>query len=273
MICLTGDVHHATLRTNDQKYADCGEVEAARTYVQIAARHDLKITMFVTGKAFLEKPEILRDIAQQPHVEIGGHTWTAFSPDLLYRGFGFVFGTHCGPAPWQRREIRKTLDLAEHITGTRPVAWRDHAYIRDDNTPGLLAQAGVRVLSDEVASTKTGPEPMPEGVVSLPINVVPDHEHLYHAHRTPERVAQRAQDTPGDFPSESYTPAEWLDQATQQIERIDAAGGVATILAHPLCMYLADRFETFEKLCDRLATKESVFAGQAAHLCPATTDG
>ncbi|MFA9562887.1 MAG: hypothetical protein ACERKU_11165, partial [Nitrospirota bacterium] len=45
------------------------------------------------------------------------------------------------------------------------------------------------------------------------------------------------------------TISEWLEQAKTDVDAISAAGGIATILAHPLCMEVADGMEAFEELC------------------------
>ena len=34
--------------------------------------------------------------------------------------------------------------------------------------------------------------------------------------------------------------SEWVEQAKTDVDAISAAGGIATILAHPLCMEVAD---------------------------------
>jgi hypothetical protein len=39
---------------------------------------------------------------------------------------------------------------------------------------------------------------------------------------------------------------------------VTAEGGVATVLAHPACMQLADGFEAFERLCEALSAYETV---------------
>jgi hypothetical protein len=39
---------------------------------------------------------------------------------------------------------------------------------------------------------------------------------------------------------------------------VTAEGGVATVLAHPACMQLADGFEAFERLCEALSTYETL---------------
>ena len=42
---------------------------------------------------------------------------------------------------------------------------------------------------------------------------------------------------------------EWVEQAKGEVQAIVDVGGVATILAHPLCMEVADGMVAFEDLC------------------------
>ncbi len=84
---------------------------------------------------------------------------------------------------------------------------------------------------------------------------------MYHAERTPEHVAAE-----GYGPS--YPPATWCQKVCVQVEKIFSADGIATVLAHPICMKVADDFATFERLCAFLSNYPSWFASEAAErLC------
>ncbi|MGZ8422501.1 MAG: hypothetical protein ACXWV7_06140, partial [Nitrospira sp.] len=56
MICLTGNVHHRSYRGVDTSHAQQTEAQLALRYCDIAARHHVKLTLFVTGKTCLEEP-------------------------------------------------------------------------------------------------------------------------------------------------------------------------------------------------------------------------
>ena len=62
MICLTGDVHHTSMQTEDQKKLGVSEAEAALEYIRITQSFRLKTTLFVTGKAVEEEPVSLSRI-------------------------------------------------------------------------------------------------------------------------------------------------------------------------------------------------------------------
>lgn len=264
MIVLTGDVHHWSLRTNDQRHSTIDEVEASRRWVDIAERHHLRTTLFVTGLATVEHRASLEELVRRDGLELAGHTWDGFRIPWWKRPRRKLSRSAHGPRQWQRTAIGRTLERLGEISGALPRAWRNHAYLHDDHTPGLLREAGIRLWSDRVDPTRLHPWSDDAGLLCLPINTMPDHEHVYHGHRTPEWVRRwlrryRFQDA---FGAESWTPARWARWVADQADRVVAAGGVATILAHPLCQHLADGFRAFEWLCKRLSAHPTVTASQ-----------
>ena len=259
-IILTGDVHQA-MGSSDQRFTDCSEAALTVDYARIAARHGVKVTLFFTGRAIVEDGADARDLLTMEHMEIGGHGWDALRPRWWHGLLNRLTGSPHGPAWLQRRMVRCTCAAIERYAG-RPVrSWRNHAYRHDQHTPGLLAEAGITVWSDKVQLECYNPCRHPSGVVILSINTLPDHEHLYHGVRTPEFVAAEEH-------GPSYPPDLWCDQVCTQVERIGNAGGIATVLAHPICMKVADDFATFERLCAFLSNYPSLFASEAAErLC------
>jgi hypothetical protein len=253
-VVLTGDVHHA-IGAADQAFTDQSEATLAVAYARIAARHGLKVTLFLTGRVVIEDGDDARPLLTMEHVEIGGHGWSAFTPRLWHGALSRVLGSPHGPAWLQRRMIRRTCATLERWSG-RPVrSWRNHAYRYDHHTARLLEQAGVAVWSDEVNAQRTGPYRDACGVVVLPINTFPDHEYLRHGGWPRESAALQ-------WGGPAYSTAQWLEQVCAQVERTVAAGGVATILAHPLCMKIADEWATFERLCASLSAYPSLSATQ-----------
>jgi hypothetical protein len=256
-VVLTGDVHHA-IPSSDRDHASESESRLAVEYARIAERHGLRVTLFVTGRAAVADRDDLRPVLSMEHVEIGGHGWDAFHPRKLYGGLRRLSGSPHGPGFYQRLwTIRRTCSTLSRATG-RPVrSWRNHAYQHDANTPALLAAAGVEVWSDEVDLASTGPYRHDSGVTVLPMNTYTDHEHVFHGDFTPAALGV-------DSGREVFEPAEWCDRVCRQVEAIVDVGGTATILAHPLCMKVADDFATFERLCAFLAGFPSEFAADSA---------
>lgn len=253
-VCLTGDVHHMSLETRDQEYMDRTELEAAIEYAEIAGKHDVPVTLFVTGKAAEEEPERVKRLAAMENVEIGGHNYWAFTTTVhaawhvLEKTTGGRIGSWNGPRSFQAHEIRETLSAFADL-GVTVRAWRDHAYRHDNHTAGLLAKYGVTHFSDDV--NPSGEVRLEDGLTVVPINTPPDHEHVYHAFRTPAFAAENAFE--GPFGDETREAEAWSDWVLECASDRQDAGAVATVLAHPACMKLADGFEAFERLCERVA--------------------
>lgn len=256
-VCLTGDVHHMSIGTRDQEYLDRTEVELAIEYAEIAGEYGVPVTLFVTGKAAVEEPERVERLAAMEHVEIGGHDYWAFDTPVhsAWRAFGKLTGGRVGswngPRPFQRYEIRKTVETFAEL-GIEITSWRDHAYRHDRYTAELLSEAGVTHFSDAV-----GPDERvrrAEALTVVPVNTPPDHEHVHHAFRTPGSEAVERFE--GPFGGESMPVEEWVDWVLDRIEAVRDEGGVATVLAHPACLWLADGFEAYERLLSAVAERQ-----------------
>jgi len=254
-VVLTGDVHHA-IGNADQAFTDRSEAALAVEYAARAARHGLKVTLFFTGRAGLDDGADARALFAMENVEIGGHGWDAFTPRLWHGMLNRVLGSPHGPARWQQRMIRRTCDVLERCAGRAVRSWRNHAYRHDRETPRLLAAADIRVWSDEVNLDRPHPYRHPSGVVVLPINTTPDHEYVRHGGWPRESAALQ-------WGGPAYDADEWCTRVCAQTAAIVRAGGVATILAHPLCMQLLDDWATFERLCAFLSRYPTLHAQEA----------
>ena len=129
---------------------------------------------------------------------------------------------------------------------------------------------GVRCISDELSWDKLLPERLPSGLISHAINVIMDHDHIYHAHRTREYVEKQRRCWPlqDDPTSESYTVGEWGELVERQVRVIQEQGGLATVLMHPLCMFVADGFETMTRLLEFFAQYETIWASEVGRAVP-----
>lgn len=263
MICLTGDVHHDSLKINDHKFFPLGttEMDVCLEYLAILEKHDIKSTLYTTGRTFVEGWGKFQRLADSPLIQIGGHT---------YGGLPRIAGSACshahshGTAQEQEADIVKAVSVIQECTGKTIKAWRSHGLVRDDNTEPLLYKHGIRFISDELNWNKTHPELLPSGLISHPLNVIMDHDHLYHAHSTLEYVAEQRKNWPlsSDPTSESYSIGDWGNLVIRQIEAIERADGVATVLMHPACMYLADRFQTMERILRTFKNSQWIWAGE-----------
>ncbi len=264
MICLTGDVHHP-LGSLDQRVARLNEVACAVRYADLAARYGLKVTLFITGLAVIKHRAEFEELRRRENVTFGGHTYTAFQPPFLFRLLRLLGRTTYGPAWYQRWDITRTVRLIEEATNRPCITWRTHAFRSNHHTYTAARTAGIRVISDEVTDPYVLFPYHRWGLLSLPINVIEDHTHLYHGLRTPEHVQRvrsrgRGRGVGVGPDLASYTPAEWAQLVVQQVEQITAAGGLATLLIHPICMHVTDDFKIFERLCKALTCHPTLWA-------------
>lgn len=259
MIVLTGDLHHTSLATRDQELLPETEPETAVTYARIAARHGVKTTLFVTGRTAAEEPAPLRKVLAEGNVELGGHGYYARSPRWLYGGvFHRLLGNGNGPAWYQDWEIRRTIGTIRGAFGVRIRSWRDHGYYHDDHTYRALERNGISVVSDEVGPARSGPTRVGPKLCSLPVNTLPDHDHVVHGVLTKAASGRRTL-ARSEFPPVVLTAEEWLSEVKVQICGIVEHGGVATVLAHPACMRLIDDFHTFKRLCAFIGARANGF--------------
>jgi hypothetical protein len=104
--------------------------------------------------------------------------------------------------------------------------------------------------------------------VSLPINVMPDHEHLYHAERTPEWVEQwvRRYNWSDDYGPDSYCIEEWTERVLDELREHEQSGVLSVVIIHPITLYLADRLASFERILDFISSCDTVKLGDVPQL-------
>ena len=284
MICLTGDIHHLSLRINEHSYLPEGDSETAvaERYLHLIEEFGLKATFYVTGRALDEEWPQLRPLADSPLVEIGGHTYSGLPRSawsaLRSRLTGRPTVSHASsPGPYHRqlRDAARMVEAVARRTGRQLTSWRSHGLVRDRHTESILVRCGIRFISDELSWDKLLPESTPAGLISHPINVIMDHDHLYHAHRTPEYVErQKARWGFAQDPTrESYPIEAWSELVRAQVQAIEERGGLATVLMHPLCMFIADRFRAARRLLEFFAGRRCVWASETAQLLPEGAHG
>ncbi len=265
MICLTGDLHHMSLKTGNQQHCDISEIQVAQRYLKLLEQAGVKVTFFVSGRAFAEEWDDLRPICESPHVEIGGHNYSCFTPELWHRFCNKVYGSYNGPAWYQRRDIAKTISIIKNRAGKTITAWRNHMYMHGPYTEACLRDCGVLICSDGVKRGSNGPERHPSGVLNFALNVMPDHEHLFHAERTPEWVEWwvKRYGWSDDYGSQSYYIEEWTDRVLEELHDHERAGVLSNMIVHPITMYLCDRFKSFERILEFISSCETTHVTQA----------
>lgn len=260
MICLTCDIHHSSLGTGNQKACSISEVETTLLFMKLLEEASVKATFFVTGKTFVEEWETAKKFCGHPLISIQGHNYNCYQPELPHRIWKKLTGNYHGPASWEKRDIYKTIHVIQEKTGERIRCWRNHMYMHGPNTSQILKETGIELCSDGVKASASQPERDENGLWHFPINVIPDHEHIYHAERTPEWVEWwvKRYNWSDDFGPHSYPIEEWTDIAIDCVRKNAERGAISNLMIHPITMYLSDRFRSFEKILGVLNDYSSV---------------
>jgi len=256
MICLTGDVHHCTLKgIQDLPYLEGTEIESAAKMAEIAMLFGLHITLFFTGLCCKESPELVNQIASMENVEIGGHNYFAFERRKLFNLSFKLLGLRNGPYWYQYWEVRRTVRVLEMYARHPLRSWRDHCFYHDRNTRRILKMNKIRYFSDVLSKDFAQPV-WNQGIIDVPINTLPDHDYVYHGSRQPGTFDESAL-LLTTFQTKAMTKEEWLQRIKREVKHIESQGGIATILTHPACMEVFDDFGTFRNLCSFLSKYES----------------
>ena len=235
---------------NDQKYLKGTELDASIEYVNIAQSYGIKTTLFLTGKSVLEEPEVARSLASNPFVELGGHTYAAFKPLFFYKLSQVLLNRRNGPYFFQNHQVKKTVQIFKEILNVSIWSWRDHGYREDQNTKKILVRNKIKFISNEVDFKALG-ESIIGGMVSFPVNTLPDHDYIFHGDLSNSNNGCYA-DVKYSESGKRMEACEWLEVVKEQVRLITKKGGCATLLVHPACMKITDDFEVFKKLCDFL---------------------
>ena len=304
MIFVSGDVHDMDMGGADQGLLTASypgtEMHCAVKYAHIAARYRVRVSLFVSGRAAQSEPHALEDLARNPYVEIGGHTWNCLQPPWRHILRERLTGSFYGSYNRQFKDIRGTLREIGRVTGTSPLSWRTHAYRGDSVTNRILDDQGCRVVSDTVGPER-GIERVGRFLWSLPVNTPPDHEYLFHGRFTPkwhemDQLLRRRPWMVFRYPTALWrwkralkelgkkgfgirVPSRpfgdvyvneriWTDWLLQEVRDRLSWAGFATLLLHPACMEVLDGMQTFEFILEKLSSQETGFASVAASWQP-----
>jgi hypothetical protein len=244
-----------SLQTGDQHSSDITEADSAGLFVKLCEEMQVKSTLYCTGRLLDEEWDAVRKWAHSEYIEIAGHTYSAFMPALPHRIWKKLTGNYNGPAFMERKDIGRNLDLIEQLIGKKAVSWRNHCYFHGCNTDRLLMEQGITNCSDVVCAPGAAPYYSDDGLVTVPINVIPDHEHIFHGERDKAHVDWwvKRYAFKDAYGSESYDMDTWVEIVLSNIEENERMGVVSVILAHPLCMYVADKFSGFSRILNKAA--------------------
>jgi len=251
MIFLTGDVHHTDPRMGDQARLTSGwsEVRTCEPYLECAGKYSVRLTLFFTGLAVARDAEFISSLKERYDFEIGGHTYTANGCRRLLGASRRLLGLANGPYWLQKKDMIATVGCMKQRLGVPVVSWRNHAYRMDRNTYRIAAEAGIEQVSNRVSGVD-GTIKKVGAILEVPINTLPDHESLGHDYH----------------PRMCHSVQEWVDKVLGQVEYQQKQGLPSIILAHPLCMFVEDRLEAFERLCAAIGQEKTGHLRECASL-------
>lgn len=290
MIVVTGDVHDMEMGGLDQKFLkskNMTELDCAVKYSEIAAQYAVPVTLYLTGKSVKNETDKCRTLSRNTFVDLGGHTYNALQPNLLHLLFKSLFGSYYGPFFYQKSDILKTITTFRSELDINIKVWRTHAYKSDLKTYEILGKyTEIESISDEVGPSKQMKNI--SGLISVPINTIPDHEHLYHGAFTREYIENdqkrreklflefnissstrllkeitkkvlRVKTPLRPFGEKHYEPVEWFNVLKKQIDENERRNEVSTVLLHPACMEILDEMALLKEVFQFLRQYKCVF--------------
>ena len=230
----------------------------ALRYARIAGHHGLKVTLFVTGRAVVEAPPPCANSSPRRTSRSAG---TA----------GIVSPVSGGSADEQAVRLAAWLEPDASLDGSTDV---DNDRARDRAERSKLAKSRLPLRPPYVTRARRSRRPRVVGRGrSLPRRAVsarernhdPSDQHDARSRAPPPRRSDGKDDPRWEAVGVRHSDA-WRQRVLQETKAIVAQGGVATILAHPLCMKVVDDWQTFERLCSSLSAYPSAWAPEAAGL-------
>ena len=234
VVCITGDVHHSSGTS-----LKMDEIEATRRYIKLVNRYRAKATLFVTGKCILENQIFWREISEKEYIELGAHTYWAFT--FLNKVFDKVFKSSYGPYSYQYLDCWKTVKAFEKI-GVKPISWRTHSYAGDKNTAKILPKFGFKIISDRIVQGELNLTNS-DGLMNIPINVLNDDGIVAELKKKSNE-------------KNIYSAGKNVFESIK--EAVDMKRDIVAQL-HPISMAILDNFETFDAILTLLSDNKYEF--------------
>ena len=241
-IWLTGDAHHMSMNGTDQILLNKNgfvttEVELCEPYLEISNQYGFEPTLFFTGKSVAEESHKIKELISKYKFSIGGHTYSAYQPIILSKISKKLVDSPFLNKKFQYNDIKKTSDVIKNRLGVKINYWRNHAYQSDGYTNNILSKEGFTRVSNKVDTKLKSFEKIHDNLYSYPINTLPDHENLPHSTEH----------------KKGMNPSHWVDMNVDYVKNIVKEGGIATLLLHPLCMFLEDEFYFMKKILSTIS--------------------
>jgi len=249
MIILTGDVHSKERGDWEQKVVG-SQIIAAERYLKILEKYKITSTLFVNGICMEKGKKDVKKLLDYD-VELGGHTYNNFGGMNVFKSYIYrkIYGCIYGPVSYQRRDIKKTKKAFEKF-GLKMKSWRTHAFGSNEKTFELLAEEGVRYVSDLIGEIKPFEK---NKIIHLPINIPVDQNTIAYGILKPENRDPFASCTKGRI-----KPEEWFEIFKKRVVENESKKVPSIILIHPSTMAALDNFELFDKVAKFLSKYKSI---------------
>lgn len=246
MIILSADVHHKSMGGRDQKLLGRSQTELMllEQYLEIANRKKIWPTVYLTGCIADNEENLLQRLTKDYDWEVGGHTFNAYQPWLLWGSLRRL-NRRKWPLGYQQWDISKTQQALKEVTGKIIVSWRNHAYLCDENTNDVLESFGFKTVSNIVANADPYYVSNEKALLEIPINTLVDHDSLPHSY--------------GGSKTDTKS---WLALLRKQVEANELQGRHSMLLIHPICQSIEDHFYAFRNLIDFLADMPVITAAE-----------
>ncbi len=109
MICLTCDIHHSSLKTGNQLLSPISEIQTAKFMHKMLTESKIKATYFISGKSFIDEWTDLKEICFNERIDLGGHNYYCFKPELYHRITNRILDSYNGHYSFQLWETKKTI--------------------------------------------------------------------------------------------------------------------------------------------------------------------
>ena len=213
--------------------------------LRMLARNGIVATFFVPGLTADRYPHMVEAIAEAGH-EIGHH------------GYSHV-PFHAMDADGRRRELERASASLERITGRRPEGFRAPWWELTDDSPGLLADHGIRWDSSMMDDDRPYLMDTGRGVLAeLPVHWMLDDWEQYAFLPEPNVGAV------------IESPAKVLDLWGSELDALAGEGGLFVHTSHPFLSGRASRVATLEKLAEHARSLEGVWVAPLGEIASHT---
>jgi peptidoglycan/xylan/chitin deacetylase (PgdA/CDA1 family) len=215
--------------------------------LRMLARNGIVGTFFVPGLTADRYPHMVEAIAAAGH-EIGHH------------GYSHV-PFHAMDADGRRRELERASASLERITGHRPEGFRAPWWELTDDSPGLLAEHGIRWDSSMMDDDRPYLMDTGRGVLAeLPVHWMLDDWEQYAFLPEPNVGAV------------IESPAKVLDLWRSELDALADEGGLFISTSHPFLSGRASRVATLEKLAVHAGSLDGLWVAPLGEIARHTLD-